>query len=531
MKRILYLLLLVLTISIEACYDDTSTYDTGVLPEIKINLDNIEENLHVAYLGNLKIDIPVSKDGQVDHPDLAYLWELESSGLENIKEVVSRERILDVTVTVPISAAGYDLLLTVTDSATSLQYFAKFKVVVESEFGEGLLVAHSSNGQTSDLSLIMDEHLTKNFTGERKVFHHIYASQGKEFPDKMLNMLYTISGATWGSYENIIWGVGEKDVYRINLKDFSYVTTKSIVPLADASFKGNAFYPAPQATLLVANTSVYQHGRQNDKMFVKPERITNSSGMESNSVDNGIVATVTGDFTGHRAEGVWYDSHGGCFGRYNSMFSVPKCQLYSSSEYRTTFPFDPSNIVGKKAIAGGRMEEDGLAILLKDQSTGGYEIYIFKTKNPDYNIVAPTPYALYYVPMELKEILDNAVSFTFSTVDPIMYVATKTEVYAVRMSLGSLQYESKYMVIPGEEISIVQFYQQGRARMDASSFDKEIDELPLNEKAILLVTHEEGDGKIRLIPQKDLGTGNLDKDKEVLYDGFGEISCIVVQGK
>ncbi|KIO47357.1 PKD-like family lipoprotein [Sanguibacteroides justesenii] len=534
MKNIFYLLVLLLSSGLWSCYDDKSTYDTEKLPEIKIDLENISEVQNVNYLGNLKLDIPITKNGQANHPDLGYLWKIQlgTSSLDYVTEELSHERILDVTATMPINAGGYKLLLTVTDSATTLQYFASFTVVVTSEFGEGLVVAHSCDGQTSDLSLVMDENLTKDFTGERKVISDIYASKGEVFPDKIKNMMYTVSGSTYGNYRNILWVAGEKGVYRIDVEDYSYTDTKSIVPMADASFEADAFYPSIQATLMVANHQVYQHNRQNDNMFVKPEKVTNVLGLESNHVDNAILAAVAGDFAGHRAGAVWYDSQMGCFARFNSLFAAPKCQLFSSSEYNQTFPFDPSNIRGKEAVAGGVMERDGLAMVLRDKTTREYEIYIFKTQNSNYDLVAPTPYALYQVPAGLKSIMDAAVSYTFSSVDPIMYVATETDVYAVRMSLGSLTYESKYTVADGEKITIVQFYQQGRYTMSPSDFDGDVSSLvPLNAKAVLIATQAGEAGKVYLVPQKDLGTGNLDKGKQIAYDGFGIISNIVVQGK
>ncbi|WP_294141101.1 PKD-like family lipoprotein [uncultured Sanguibacteroides sp.] len=533
MKNIFYLLILLLSSGLWSCYDDKSTYDTEKLPEIKIDLENISDVQRTTYLGNLKIDIPITKDGQANHPDLGYLWKIQlgTSSLDYVTEELSHERVLDMTANMPINAGGYKLLLTVTDSATTLQYFASFTLVVTSEFGEGLVVAHSQDGQTSDLSLVMDENLTKDFTGERKVISNIYASKGEVFPDKIKNMMYTVSGSTYGTYRNILWVAGEKGAYRIDVEDYSYTDTKSIVPMADASFEADAFYPSAQVTLMVANQQIYQHLRQNDNMFVKPEKITNVQGLESNYLDNAVLASAVGD-NGNRANAVWYDSNMECFGRFNSYYSAPKCQLFSSSEYNQSFPFDPSNIRDKEAIAGGMMERDGLAMVLRDKTTQEYEIYIFKTQNSNYDLIAPTPYALYNVPAGLKTVMDAAVSYTFSSVDPIMYVATETDVYAVRMSLGTLTYESKYTVASGEKISIVRFYMQGRYNMDPTEFDSDASALvPLNAKAVLIATQAGDAGKVYLVPQKDLGTGNLDKEKQVTYDGFGVISNIVVQGK
>ena len=157
MKKYIYLLMFALVSGFWGCYDDKSTYDTGTLPDVKIDVENISKNINVSYLGNLKLDVPVSKDGVANHADLGYEWQIEYE--TGVTEVLSNERVLDVTATMAIRANAYPLLLTVTDSATNLRYYALFKVVVGSEFRDGLVVAHSRDGQTSDLTLIMDEHL------------------------------------------------------------------------------------------------------------------------------------------------------------------------------------------------------------------------------------------------------------------------------------------------------------------------------------------------------------------------------------
>ena len=157
MKTIYYLLLLVLGYGLVSCYDDKSTYDTKEIPNVELDLNGVSETQYVAYLGKLHIDIPVKKNGTPDHPDLEYKWEIELSSSAGLREVLSNERVLDTIASMPIQASGYTLTLEVTDKVSTLKYYSVFSLVVESQFGEGIIVAHSRDGVTSDLSLIMDK--------------------------------------------------------------------------------------------------------------------------------------------------------------------------------------------------------------------------------------------------------------------------------------------------------------------------------------------------------------------------------------
>ena len=70
-----------------------------------------------------------------------------------------------------------------------LKYYSVFSLVVESQFGEGIIVAHSRDGETSDLSLIMDKDISKGFTGTEKIqYDDIFTSKGS---------LWVIGLITW----------------------------------------------------------------------------------------------------------------------------------------------------------------------------------------------------------------------------------------------------------------------------------------------------------------------------------------------
>ena len=76
-------------------------------------------------------------------------------------------------------------------------------------------MAHSRDGETSDLSLIMDKDISKGFTGTEKIqYDDIFTSKGEPLGDWIDNVAYTVSGATWSTYQNILWMAGRNGLFR-----------------------------------------------------------------------------------------------------------------------------------------------------------------------------------------------------------------------------------------------------------------------------------------------------------------------------
>ncbi len=78
--------------------------------------------------------------------------------------MLSNERVLDTIASMPIQASGYTLTLEVTDKVSTLKYYSVFFSSGGEPIREGI-VAHSRDGETSDLSLIMDKDISKGFNG------------------------------------------------------------------------------------------------------------------------------------------------------------------------------------------------------------------------------------------------------------------------------------------------------------------------------------------------------------------------------
>ncbi|MFR7808296.1 MAG: hypothetical protein ACLU4N_02835 [Butyricimonas faecihominis] len=68
------------------------------------------------------------------------------------------------------------------------------------------------------------------------------------------------------------------------------------------------------------NNQVYQHLRQNDAIFIKPEVVSDLGGLQSNYVDNRWLPRH-GRWDSFSGSSIWYDSQVGRFGRLTGFLA------------------------------------------------------------------------------------------------------------------------------------------------------------------------------------------------------------------
>mgnify|MGYP003294102622 CR=1 FL=1 len=97
-----------------------------------------------------------------------------------------------------ISNDSYYLRLLVTDTKhDDLQYSFLYQVFVQPSMLDGLLIADTKDGQTTDLTLVMNNKLTASYDKEEKIFRSILA--GKEYP----GLIKAMSPITSGYYPGV----------------------------------------------------------------------------------------------------------------------------------------------------------------------------------------------------------------------------------------------------------------------------------------------------------------------------------------
>ena len=167
-EHTLYLLLAGWGLLAASCYDDKSTLQTTHIPPVEIEVpEAIASQLTVVHNARLDITgIRITKDGRENPEELTYEWTVSQTDNDSEAISLATTREFHEVIDLPISSKGYLFLLTVTDTAHDLKYQYKWTLIVTAQFNEGLVVAYTRDGTTSDLGLIM--HLLGRGAGNRR---------------------------------------------------------------------------------------------------------------------------------------------------------------------------------------------------------------------------------------------------------------------------------------------------------------------------------------------------------------------------
>ena len=130
----------------------------------------------------------------------------------------------------------------------------------------------------------------------------------------------------------------------------------------------------------------------------------------------------------------------------------------------------------------------------------------------------------------------EAVNFVFSRFDPILYIATRSAIYKVIFTTGSVNFDPApvFTAPAGEHITLARLYLQGYYAMenyDGSSTLPSNASLAWSSRAVTVVTSkDDGNDKIHVVPQINFGSGQLDQPNALVFDGFGKILDYTVAG-
>jgi hypothetical protein len=529
MKNRIYtsLILLFALFVTSSCFQDKSSLDTNSIDEIVIEATDMPDILRVDYLGEVNFEPTVKMGGATNPENLTYLWEINQTPGKTEMVELGNERVLNTTITNQILPAAYTLVLTVRDEQHGLEYQRAWPLYVSSAFREGIVVAHTRDGQSSDLNLIMDDPLTTAYDkGENIVMDIWETSLGETRPALIESIEYTLHKPTAILTKNLVTAIYEdNNIEMIDCEDYSlYKNADQIFPGRTPEFNPQSFRTINNGYwVLIANNKPYVYGNnQGITAFMLPV-----SGVEE--ADNAVVVADNSQGVGPYA--IWYDQETGGMYSVNMTFTTPAM----GGAYTNQGAFDPQNISNRSAIAGDiSMDGATATMLMKDNNTGNYELYGVSFPSGYQDPSAPEIKVV--LPGALTSIIEDAVSVFFNMFDPVMFVATTNKVYAVNFGGGVVSYQEVYSVSSGE-IAQAKLFVQGRFRLNQDDFDSENgpiyeDPLELNTNAIVLAVNESGgNGRIEVIPQSSTSTGTLNTADKLNYTGFGEILDFTFQGQ
>ena len=141
----------------------------------------------------------------------------------------------------------------------------------------------------------------------------------------------------------------------------------------------------------------------------------------------------------------------------------------------------------------------------------------------------------YEIPSEGKTLLDEAVCVLFAKKENVLFVITTNGVQSIIYGMGNtatVNTISKFSPSSGESITLGKLFQQGYYTRNLNNVVGDyssVAELSWNNKAIIIATHAttNDEGKVYIIPMTQLGSGNLDVNNSLIFNGFNKVNDVI----
>ncbi|KAA6322001.1 hypothetical protein EZS27_028414 [termite gut metagenome] len=509
-----------------SCYDDKSILpDKNSFNDVVIDTAGIGSSIRIGFLEEFKL-VPKITFGSRLESDFEFEWSINTN-TANMRDIIvlSQDKVFDGFIPNAISPRAYKLMYKLKDTKYGLEYLTTWDVTVVSSFLDGILVSETFDGITSDFSLIMDKDLTYLWNKDERIVHTILESGYDESYQGLMNNLHF---SIYSSQRNQVWAqTPQGDLVCFNTEAFQVLGKNENVLMLyrPSNFKPGKMYNAQQNTFLNSNVGLFQINYDTGISF--------NVATQGFDPDNDVMAWTS--YQGDDPSLVWYNKVSGKIYKFTNTFVTP---IYSNFDpVETGASFDPNNLQGKTAIAGGKtFDNQTLALLLKDDAANSYSIYTFSNYYMDYDTWESTPAApkaKIDIPSSANSLFEGAVDVFFARNEPVLYIAKPNGVYAIPFGTGTgiPDLTPKYTPPAGEVITMAKLYMQGKYMAKEQLYSDGIPQMPLNSKAIMLATSKgEYESKIYVIPMTQIGTGNLDGSKALTYDGFGKILGVITVG-
>lgn len=501
------------------------------IPPVSLDTIGIPLEQHIGYQEVLTLS-PKLKESETR--SLSYKWEISEEIETNrttAMKVIGDKLDLEYKVERPIATAPYRLRLTITDKDNAdLQTIYSWPVYVRSAFITGLVVAHTKDGVTSNISYAKNKNISRNYDKDQVTMHDILGENGK-INDLIKSLWYSSLGRQWHKHTGQLWVTTEKGrALRYDTKDFSIngdSEKTDLILYKPDGLKFISFFGGGESLFAHTTDGFYSLLSESINTFSTPDIM-----MKGQKFSNDIVA---GDWR-HNPYSInkliWFDQENGKFAsriKHQSAYSLGK---YSKADNI----FDPNDLKGNEALAGEiAADYKTVSFLLKNTSTGEYAIYEMAQYNKESNeFISGIAQGKYTIPNTFKTIMDQAKSFVFSKRSKILYVASNDKLYTVTYGIGTEANPNTkpiYTLPSDEELSSARLFIQGefRARSEEVEY-RLVPGLSYNLNAIMIASQKgEYDGVVRII--KFSGEGeSLDMSEENTFNGFGKILDLISIG-
>lgn len=503
-----------------SCRDDLSTYDVN--PIEGVTFDTTGMGLIVAFqFDELTIEPKIST--RLDPARLTYEWKInpvpgklwDFSLGELPFEVIGTEKNLTYEISFPPTAGFerrqlHELVLTVTDTETGLAYIQPYPLSIRNSIGEGLVIAETYDGQTTDISHIMSPAVTK-FYNDVSVKHKIFSGvNGYTLPGLIKEIKYsrlrTIGDVMIGITDNSIQTMRTLDyVHQVVDEELFFTPPAVIRPQTIEVFKGGTTFHATLVndgrtyTDIIGNSGKF--ALPDDYSFRASAHIAVNRSTSYNYYLNFFDENI-GSFIYKQGANAWNDR-----------------ALYQMSA--ATTPFNPRGLIGKKVVAADFKENHDFVHVLKDNTGNGIGVYIISA---DTYGVPPAPKR--YLDISNAPEIAAAEHFAILPDQDVIFYATKSKIYAIMYTAEAHSYALRYTVPAGEEITTLQLFQQADYANNGFGPDQYIS---TNNRQLIVSTYNGSEGRVYLLPFGTPGLAIIDEANITKYEGFGRVTAIGTQ--
>ena len=500
----IFFALIVLTMA-QSCFEDNSSLDTNPIDGVIIDTTGISE-LSVFQFDNLKLEPKLSYSGNEDQ--LAFEWKINTVPTDTVFDILSTERNLDEPIVFrPTDAIrNHELVLTVTDTQTDIDYIMAWPLKILNNIGQGIVVATTPDGTSTDLSHIMSAQVTSDFD-DLDIKYNVYSSLNDELIAGLTKQLkyYSIFGI------DAVLGITNNSIYKINTVDFTLGGTNGdLFYVNRPSYNPQTLGQVNQGSLFVNNgnlTATFFGASQKFGVAFESE-FTLPSIIAGKAVPNPPVTIM------------FYDELRDEFAYQPSITQFGDSNTYAIPS-STDGPFDPSTVNNKINLAANVGTDGTFRHLLKDENNGNIGLYTFDSGESVFpEIIPPSPIGFY--DLSAAPDIEDAKYFTILDDQKILYYATDTKLYAVLFSTATATIQERHTLAAGERFTTLQVYQDAHYPFGS-------DYLPLNNKALLVSTYDDTEGRVYLMPLINTGIGNIDLPNVQIWEGFDKITALGTQ--
>lgn len=514
----LFLGLLMLLLTMGACYEDKSTYNTELIGNIIIDTTQLPRRIFAKYGQVLKLDVTVTKESS-PNAEFDFLWRISTGTYDTTRIVIGREEDLSARIMVKPSDFDYTLSLTVTDKANGLQSFIQWPINVTSPLGNGLLVM-DSNGNTSDLHFIMANEFSANVATELTikptVYHNLYSkTNGEGIPGVACGLHYNKGPQTFLA----VTCVTDRSIVRVDPQMEYTVMDRDggVFFVAPSVIAPTGICGGPDKAALVNEGKVCMHSGQNDTRYM-------SAFSGDYQVKQHIALHSDFSWAYCGASGAVFDEKNKRFMLIPTITGMGAPMMVFKTNNGGVF--DPNNPGELTCLYAGLSLERHWGFVMKERNADKYFVYEINGKSRDTGSSGKRKIDISHAP-EISE----SSSFTFSTIEDILYYTGKNKLYAIQLASNGTTVITccdlqELNASSNEEITMLNLYRgPGFIKLDG--------QITKSTYRILIIgSYDETtkSGALYSLPIRGLNSGQLDKTQMKRFDGFGKVLAASMQG-